>query len=118
MKQYRFLVFLCLALVGCGEQPKEEKEEAEKKQVVLTPELIKGKEVWLANCKLCHEPGLAHAPKIGHPEEWEKRIAKGMEVLVSHALNGFNEMPARGANPDLSDEEVASAVSYMVAMSQ
>lgn len=118
MKQYSFFILLFLSLVGCSEQATEEESEVKKKEVVLTPELEKGKEIWVANCKLCHEPGLAHAPKIGHPEEWEKRIAKGTDVLISHALNGFNEMPARGANPELSDEEVASAVRYMVAMSR
>jgi cytochrome c5 len=42
-----------------------------------------------------------------------------MDVLIDHALNGFvgptyTQMPARGANPDLTDDEVTLAVAFMV----
>ena len=32
---------------------------------------------------------------------------------MTHALNGFNKMPVRGGEPDLSDLEVARGVAYM-----
>jgi cytochrome c5 len=42
--------------------------------------------------------------------------------LKDHAINGFQGsagyMPAKGGRVDLSDEEVASAVEYMVSESQ
>jgi cytochrome c5 len=45
-----------------------------------------------------------------------------MDVLKNHAINGFQGsagyMPAKGGRVDLSDEEVASAVEYMVSESQ
>jgi cytochrome c5 len=42
-----------------------------------------------------------------------------MAVLVDHAINGFvgpryTQMPSRGANPDLTDEQVSAAVAFMV----
>ena len=42
-------------------------------------------------------------------------------MLYEHALNGFfepvdTEMPARGGNAALSDDEVRAAVDYMVAL--
>ena len=50
-------------------------------------------------------------------------IAKGKAVLLQHALNGFqgpsgSEMPARGGNDALSDEQVKNAVEYMLIVSQ
>ena len=45
-----------------------------------------------------------------------------MDVLKDHAINGFQGdagyMPAKGGRVDLSDEEVANAVEYMVTESQ
>jgi cytochrome c5 len=44
-----------------------------------------------------------------------------MDVLVRHAIEGYQGstgfMPAKGARLDLSDEEVADAVDYMVSES-
>ena len=45
-----------------------------------------------------------------------------MDVLKDHAINGYTGsagyMPAKGGRVDLSDDEVAAAVDYMVAESQ
>ncbi|MBS0316947.1 MAG: cytochrome c5 family protein, partial [Proteobacteria bacterium] len=50
--------------------------------------------------------------------DWGPRIAQGKDVLYKHALEGFTgakgTMPARGANPSLTDDEVKAAVNYMV----
>jgi len=74
-------------------------------------------------CQNCHGgvKGVG-APKVTSTKAWEPRIAQGMDVLIDHALNGFigpkyTQMPARGANPDLTDEQVASAVTFMVWLS-
>ena len=51
------------------------------------------------------------------------RIAQGADVLNDHAINGFDgdaatPMLAKGGRPDLSDQEVIDAVTYMVEQSQ
>ena len=81
-----------------------------------------GKQVWSENCMRCHSMGLAGAPKMGDTNTWTPRLAKGMDALSSHALKGFlgkggNEMPARGGNPELTDDEVTAAVAYMLSES-
>jgi cytochrome c5 len=61
---------------------------------------------------------VAGAPKLGDAEAWKPRIDKGMEVLVEHAITGFQGesgvMPPKGGNPNLSDEDVEAAVAHMV----
>lgn len=81
-------------------------------------ELEAGRVVWTGTCIQCHSTGLGGAPLIGNAELWSPRIAKGEAILIEHAQGGFfgdvGEMPARGGNADLSDDEVAAAVRFMV----
>ncbi|MFN3716795.1 MAG: c-type cytochrome, partial [Thiobacillus sp.] len=53
------------------------------------------------------------APTFDNKGDWAARIGKGYDTLVKHAIEGFNQMPARGGDGDLSDVEVARAVAYM-----
>ncbi len=98
---------------------------------VVTPErlpapehelLVLGQKIWGQNCQVCHGSGLSGAPKITSTRSWKKRIAKGLPTLFDHAKNGFEPtmggvMPARGGNKDLTDQEVESAVRFMVSNS-
>ncbi|MCY4045163.1 MAG: c-type cytochrome [Cellvibrionales bacterium] len=77
-----------------------------------------GETVWMANCKVCHETGLAGAPIIGNKVAWTKRLTRGQESLYAHAINGWGDMPARGGNTGLTDEQVKQAVDYMLSKSQ
>ncbi|OIN08940.1 cytochrome C [Oceanisphaera psychrotolerans] len=73
-----------------------------------------GEAVFTAACSACHATGAAGAPIKGDAAAWEPRVAKGRDTLLSHALNGFNAMPPRGACGNCSDEEIANAVDYML----
>lgn len=80
---------------------------------------LSGPQVYNEACYLCHAPpGIGGAPPLGDSAAWEPRIAQGMDVLVDHAINGYQGqagfMPAKGGRVDLSDEEVTSAVEFMV----
>ena len=81
--------------------------------------LVSGRTIYMAECALCHNEGEEGAPSLEDAAEWETRKAKGIAVLVDHAINGFTgedgEMPARGGTDSLTDEEVSNAVNYMVA---
>ena len=74
-----------------------------------------GEKTYTATCLACHGSGVLGAPKFGDKAAWGPRIAKGVNVLHSSALNGFNTMPPRGGNAALKDEDVKAAVDYMVA---
>ncbi|WP_288130058.1 cytochrome c5 family protein [Microbulbifer sp.] len=73
-----------------------------------------GEAVYKASCHTCHATGAAGAPKYGDAGAWGPRIDKGIDTLYTHAISGFNAMPARGLCMDCSDDEVKAAVDYMV----
>ncbi|WP_346838439.1 cytochrome c5 family protein [Microbulbifer sp. SAOS-129_SWC] len=77
-----------------------------------------GEAIFKAHCTTCHTPGAAGAPKFGNAADWAPRIAKGMDTLYTHAINGFNAMPPRGLCTDCSDDEVKGAVDYMTSHSK
>ena len=77
-----------------------------------------GQIVWEQNCKVCHSVGLAGSPKFGDKKAWAKRLERGMPSIYQHALEGWGDMPAKGGNPDLSEQQVLQAVDYMVSHSQ
>ncbi|MBI2803051.1 MAG: cytochrome c5 family protein [Gammaproteobacteria bacterium] len=78
----------------------------------------KGKQVYDSVCFACHTPGAAGAPKFGDAAAWGPRIAKGVDVLHDHSLNGFmgeaGLMPPKGGRPDFPDADVIAAADYMI----
>jgi cytochrome c5 len=72
-----------------------------------------GEQVYQKSCAVCHDSGVAGAPKLGDKAVWGPRIGEGMETLYNTALHGSGAMPAKGGNSSLSDAEVKSAVDYM-----
>ncbi|MEW6688733.1 MAG: c-type cytochrome [Pseudomonadota bacterium] len=105
-----------LLLAACGAQAQSFPEFGE-------PRLKAGREVWMGSCRLCHAEPESGAPQILDRSAWASRLAKGKEALYRSALEGLvgakgAEMPARGANPSLSDAQIKAAVDYMTAASQ
>ncbi len=77
-----------------------------------------GPQVYNSACLACHAAGVGGAPVVGDAAQWADRIAQGMDLLTQHAIEGYTGpagyMPAKGGRVDLSDDEVARAVEYMV----
>ena len=83
--------------------------------------LRRGRMVWLNTCATCHTDDFTGAPLVTDKTAWTPRLGKGTDALYVSALNGMfgpmgTEMPPRGDNPKLSDEEVRAAVDYMIAL--
>lgn len=82
---------------------------------------VVGAAVFRNTCALCHGPGIAGAPRLDDQADWSIRVARGVDTLYAHAIAGYKGqqglMPSRGGNPSLSDDEVRSAVDYMVSRS-
>jgi cytochrome c5 len=71
-------------------------------------------QIYTSVCAACHDAGVLEAPKTGSKEDWEPRFAQGLDTLVDHAVNGINAMPAKGGNPNLSDDDIRKAIVYML----
>lgn len=95
---------------------KGEEEVAGAAAVAVDPNL--GQNIYQQACATCHKGGLAGAPIVGDAAQWKTRAAQGMEVLVDHAVNGYQGsagyMPPKGGHVQLSDDEVVAAVQYML----
>lgn len=77
-----------------------------------------GAKVYNQNCAMCHNAGLAKSPKFGDKEAWESRMATGQPALLHSVLNGKGAMPPKGGNGKLTEEEVAAALSHILAAVQ
>jgi len=73
-----------------------------------------GEKVYRQACQMCHEAGVAGSPMTGDAAAWADRIAKGRDKLVENAINGIGVMPPKGGQSQLSDEDVASAVDFLI----
>lgn len=100
-----------------SDQAVQARVQAFGKSVAVDPNAPKieltGEQVYNEICAGCHASGALASPKYKEGKDWGPRIAKGYDTLLLHALNGFNKMPARGGEPELSDLEVARGIVYM-----
>ena len=68
-------------------------------------------------CTGCHGTGALGAPTLDHAH-WDARIAKGVDTLHQHAIEGFKgaagTMPAKGGMAALSDDQVKATVDWML----
>jgi len=73
-----------------------------------------GATIYNSICGVCHNAGVAGAPKPEDKGNWAPRLALGKEALYKSAIGGKNAMPARGGAADLTDAEVKAAVDHLL----
>ena len=127
MRKTSLLPLILLAfLAACGKSEAPKAEAPAPAPVAAAPAPAadggKGAEVFKKTCAMCHQTGVAGAPKLGDKADWGPRIAQGKDVLYKHATEGFNgnkgAMPAKGGNPALTDEELKAAVDFIVSKAE
>ena len=65
-------------------------------------------------CQSCHDSGIMGAPKFGSIEDWAPRIERGIDDLLMVAIAGKGGMPPKGACMDCSNNELKSAIQFMI----
>jgi cytochrome c5 len=75
-----------------------------------------GEGIYNRSCFSCHAGGVAGAPIPGDAEAWSPRLAKGRDLLMRSVKDGMPPgMPPMGMCMTCSDEELSSAIDYMLA---
>jgi cytochrome c5 len=78
---------------------------------------LDGSVIYQNLCSACHNSGAGGAPMLTK-DVWAPRVAQGVDMLVKHAVEGFQGaagiMPAKGGNPALTDEQVKATVEFML----
>lgn len=77
----------------------------------------RGKMIYEEACAICHQEGQAGAPRIGNANNWKSRLKKGVSILYTNTINGFNSMPTKGACVTCTDDEIRAAVDYLLSRS-
>ncbi len=77
-----------------------------------------GEKIYKQSCQACHANGVANAPKPGDKAAWAPRIATGIDAMLAVAKNGKGAMPPKGTCMGCSDDELKSAIEYMVIQSK
>ncbi len=72
------------------------------------------KDIYENNCKMCHQTGVAGAPKLGDSKAWAPRISLGLDALVQAAWTGIRAMPPKGNCLKCTHEDIKATVEYMI----
>lgn len=105
-KHWLSLLLALTCLNAYAETPASPQPEA-------PPDFKQGKAVYKASCALCHDQGRNGAPRLGHAADWKNRYFEWQPLMQKHASSGYLNMPAKGYNPQLGEQDVSNAVFYM-----
>ena len=98
----RIILLSALLVIGCGETNKQ------------APVHV-GKKVYEQYCRSCHHAGLAGSPEYRNPSDWEERVNKGRETLLTNVVTGITPgMPPKGLCMSCSERELLDAIDYML----
>ncbi len=74
-----------------------------------------GKDIYSSACTACHAGGVLGAPKTQVAADWQPRLdEKGFDQVWKNAVNGINAMPAMGTCGDCTEDDIKSAIEYMI----
>ncbi|TAK67059.1 MAG: cytochrome c5 family protein [Betaproteobacteria bacterium] len=77
-----------------------------------------GKAIYESTCKVCHDQGVAGAPRTGDNAAWASRIKTGEAALIQSVTKGKGAMPAKAGNAALSDADIKASVQFMTSASK
>jgi cytochrome c5 len=103
---------------SAGEMTSDAKEGASEAVSEVSDGGVTGQKIYKQSCQACHANGVANAPKPGDKAAWAPRIATGIDAMLATAKKGKGAMPPKGTCMGCSDDELKSAIEYMVNQSK
>ncbi len=82
--------------------------------VFAVEKIDSGSHIYKEVCSTCHDSGVGSAPKLGDQHAWKKLISEGQVIITAHGYVGVRAMPPRGGKEELTVEQFAEALNYMV----
>lgn len=83
-------------------------------EVVSTVVEVKSpKDLYTGACLVCHDTGVAGAPKLGDAQAWSARAEVGVDALLASAIAGKGAMPPNGGST-YSEDEMKTVVEMML----
>ena len=74
-----------------------------------------GKDIYDSACVACHTSGVLGAPKLHDAADWQPRLdEKGYDQVWKNAVVGINAMPAMGTCGSCTEDDIKSAIDYMI----
>ena len=116
------LCALVLSLSACSRSTEVEETAATSPEVAVATDTLKATRpddrvmrMWTQSCALCHVDGKGGAPHVGNVDEWLPRLAQGEEVLLTHTLEGLNNMPPLGYCMACERDDFLAMINFMTA---
>ncbi len=106
------------------EKPEEKPEKEEGGKMVMAGDPAKGEELYMSTCASCHGPDARGLPNLGKnlrssefvkglsDEELLDFIKKGRPASDPANTTGV-DMPPKGGNPALTDEDIMHIIAYI-----
>lgn len=114
---FRFFCLAVLLLAGlaaCKEEaPQPPSASDVQRAESLRPASSELRARYERSCLVCHTSIDARAPLTGSVAQWKPRLDKGMDLLVKHAMEGFNAMPPKGLCADCSEADMRALIVFM-----
>ncbi|RAP35018.1 cytochrome c5 family protein [Legionella quinlivanii] len=93
-----------------GSASTQKKAPAAEKAVAKKP----GQDTFEQFCSVCHQAGVAGAPKLHDAADWKPRLGKGIDGLTASATKGLNAMPPKGTCQSCTEQDLKEAIQYML----
>ena len=83
---------------------------------------LSGQAIFEEHCAKCHDSFFGRtfkrAPRIGKVKQWADIIPEGVDQLTQTTIEGKGRMKARGDCEECTDDQLRSAVEYIISQSQ
>ncbi|SFQ26792.1 cytochrome c5 family protein [Variovorax sp. 770b2] len=107
-------MLLLMGLAACKEEAPQPPSASDLQRAEsLRPASAELRARYERSCLACHTSIDAKAPLTGDIAQWKPRLGKGMDVLVKHAMEGFNAMPPKGLCADCSEADMRALIVFM-----